>query len=111
MQHKKTDKKQTTSRRPQSPQIIVETVSPPIQANVEPPKVQQATIQSQYGDQVTKPRKFALWMQTWLPIILNALILIVIMGHAFYFQMQWDAMKVALKETRVSRELDSRAWV
>lgn len=46
-----------------------------------------------------------------MPIILNFLILVVIAGHAFYFQVQWDAMKAALKETRISRELENAAFV
>jgi len=111
MPRKRTRKNQTTHRREQPPTSPVEPVVPPIKANIEPPKSADTIAQTKTEPQVSKPRTLTIWIQSWLPIVLNALILIVIMGHAFYFQKQWDAMKTAVTEARISREIDNRAWV
>ncbi len=53
----------------------------------------------------------ALWLETWLPIIFNGLVVCVIVIHAFYYNKQWKAMESALNETRVSRQIEDRAWI
>jgi hypothetical protein len=54
---------------------------------------------------------FVLWMQTWLPIIISALVLIAIAVQAYIYKKQWEAMRDALDEARMSRESGNRPWV
>jgi hypothetical protein len=81
-------------------QAQAEAINPPNQAATSQPQIQPA-----------QPRGKAAWLQTWLPIIFNGLVVLVIISHAFYYKRQWQAMQDSLKETRASRELDNRAWV
>jgi hypothetical protein len=61
---------------------------------------------------------FVTWMQTWLPIIISALILIVVAVQAYIYRRQWEAMKnqgdlmaKQLKQSSGALKITERAWI
>jgi hypothetical protein len=60
----------------------------------------------------------SLWMQTWSPTIINALLLLVVTVQAYIYRQQWKVMKrqgdvaeKSIEDSRKARIADNRAWV
>src|SRR5205807_1149560 len=54
---------------------------------------------------------FSLWMQTWLPIILTAILIIVVVVQAKIYNRQANIMDATLKQANETRIIENRAYV
>ena len=104
MPRRKTANRQKPQPRKESPATPAQAITPPVRTDVEPPEPQQPRTNREENVEVAKPRRLTTWMQTWSPIVLNVLALIVI-------TLQAVVMERTLEDARISRELENRAWV
>lgn len=88
--HRRSQRKAAQPRR-HSP-TAAQAVSQAVEPREEPPKPAQATARAEQQVQVTKPHGLAGWLQSWLPVILNFMLLVVFIFQSYVFKQQWEAM-------------------
>lgn len=73
------------------------------------PQIVQLPAQEQTSRQVAASHVHVLWVQNWLPIIISALTLCVVIAHAILYHKQWQAMNDQLNVMRGGLEQDRAA--
>lgn len=78
----------------------------------------QSSIQEQTSGQVAASSAHVLWVQNWVPIIISALTLCVVISHAILYHKQWQAMNdqislmsEGLEQDRAAHLDDNRAYL
>jgi hypothetical protein len=112
MPSKKTGKRNKRDTLSQSHLPSVDSILPSLQTKAERVDADNRTDHCE-EKQETAPNllTFTGWLQIWLPIIFSGLVVVVIFAQAYIYKKQWNAMQDTLKEMRLSRELENRAWI
>jgi hypothetical protein len=63
------------------------------------------------GDKRVRPNFQPNIMQIWVPIIINAMLLLVVAGQAYIYRRQWEVMQQQLKQAKAIQEVSERPWV
>lgn len=106
MPSKRDGKPKAAHRRREPPTTAPEPITPPVKADVEPPKPQDRTAQPSEQPHVAEPR----WPIV-LPIVISGLVLVAIVVQAYIYKKQWDAMENQLNDARVEFRASHRPWV